>query len=131
MYPIIYGQLVNRSIGTSIKKGHVPFFVAFNKKGWILIMKIGIDIGGSHIGIGLVNENGKIIEKYETDLSNNSNITEFIEKYIIENVKKIQENNNIDVIGIASPGAPKNGKITTMVNLGIKELDITNIIQKY
>ena len=113
-------------------------------------MKIGIDIGGSHIGIGVVNENGKIIEKYETDLSNNQiclnntnnqsmlslndeiglNITEFIEKYIIENIKKIQKNYNIDVIGVASPGTPQNGKITTMVNLGIKELDITNIIQK-
>ena len=104
-------------------------------------MKIGIDIGGSHIGIGVVNENGKIIEKYETDLSNNQvalnntnesnlnneislNITEFIEKYIIENIKKIQKNYNIDVIGVASPGTPQNGKITTMVNLGIKELDI-------
>ena len=26
-------------------------------------MKIGIDIGGSHIAIALVNEEGKIIEK--------------------------------------------------------------------
>ena len=26
-------------------------------------MKIGIDIGGSHIAIGLVNDEGKIIEK--------------------------------------------------------------------
>ena len=28
-------------------------------------MKIGIDIGGSHIAIALVNEEGKIIEKNE------------------------------------------------------------------
>ena len=26
-------------------------------------MKIGIDIGGSHIGVGLINTSGKIIEK--------------------------------------------------------------------
>ena len=123
-------------------------------------MKIGIDIGGSHIGIGVVDENGKIIEKCETDLYNkcinnielnncqantnskpvlngcnnilkqNNDITEFIETYIIENIKKLQKNYNIDVIGIASPGTPKNGKITTMVNLGINELDITSIIKK-
>lgn len=123
-------------------------------------MKIGIDIGGSHVGIGVVDENGKIIEKCETDLYNkcindielnncqantnskpvlngcnnilkqNNDITEFIETYIVENIKKLQKNYNIDVIGIASPGTPKNGKITTMVNLGINELDITSIIKK-
>ena len=27
-------------------------------------MKIGIDMGGSHVAIGIVNENGKIIEKF-------------------------------------------------------------------
>ena len=31
-------------------------------------MKIGIDIGGSHIGVGLINKAGKIIEKEEKDL---------------------------------------------------------------
>ena len=30
-------------------------------------MKIGIDMGGSHVAIGIVNENGKIIEKFEKD----------------------------------------------------------------
>ena len=87
-------------------------------------MKIGIDIGGSHIGIGVVDENGKIIEKCETDLYNkcinnielnncqantnskpvlngcnnilkqNNDITEFIETYIVENIKKLQKNYN-------------------------------------
>ena len=27
-------------------------------------MKVGIDLGGSHIAVGVVNENGIIIEKY-------------------------------------------------------------------
>ena len=31
-------------------------------------MRIGIDIGGSHIGIGLVDINGKIIEKEEKNI---------------------------------------------------------------
>lgn len=33
-------------------------------------MKIGIDIGGSHVAIGLINENGKIIAKEDKDLNN-------------------------------------------------------------
>ena len=31
-------------------------------------MKIGIDLGGSHIGIGVIGEQGKIIQKQEVDL---------------------------------------------------------------
>ena len=31
-------------------------------------MKIGIDLGGSHITIGVVNKNGKILEKTEKRL---------------------------------------------------------------
>lgn len=30
-------------------------------------MKIGVDIGGSHVGIGLINENYKIVDKIERD----------------------------------------------------------------
>ncbi len=94
-------------------------------------MKIGIDIGGSHIGIGLLNENGKIIKKYEIDINNKeNNIAEFIEKYIIEIIKKIQIDYSIDLIGIACAGTPKDGKITSIVNLKLEELDITSIIKK-
>lgn len=97
-------------------------------------MKIGIDLGGSHIGIGVVNRQGKIIEKKETDLNfaESSNIENFISQYILESIKEFNKKYKIQAIGVAAPGTPKNGKITTMVNLGINELDITNIIkQKY
>lgn len=99
-------------------------------------MKIGIDLGGSHIGIGVINENGEILEKIETDLDirslNNeiNNIEEFIEKYLTDNVKNFIKKYEIEIIGVASPGTPKDGKITTLVNLGINELNITQILNK-
>ena len=31
-------------------------------------MKIGIDLGGSHIAIGVIDKNGQIIEKFEKRL---------------------------------------------------------------
>ena len=52
-------------------------------------MKIGIDIGGSHIGIGLVNSNGTIILKEEKFIKEKSNIEKKIEEYITENVIKM------------------------------------------
>ena len=75
-------------------------------------MKIGIDLGGSHIGIGVVDENGKIIEKKETDLklTKESDITKFIEDYILKTIKKMQENYKIEKIGVASPRKPKRWK---------------------
>ena len=32
-------------------------------------MRIGIDVGGSHIGLGLVNKDGKLVLKDEKDLN--------------------------------------------------------------
>ena len=94
-------------------------------------MKIGIDIGGSHIAIALVNAEGKIIEKNETDIEDIENVEIFIEKYIMKNIHNMVPQNEIELIGIASPGTPKDGKIFSMYNLGISELDIAKMIQKY
>lgn len=94
-------------------------------------MKIGIDLGGSHIGIGVINENGNIIEKREINLDEDkkNNVEEFIKEYLINNVKDFSQNYIIEKIGIASPGTPKEGKITTLVNLGIKDLDIAKLLK--
>lgn len=95
-------------------------------------MKIGIDLGGSHIGIGVVNEEGNIVKKRETDLKvkENQDIEEFIQNYLSENLTELTKNYSIKGIGIASPGTPKNGKITSLVNLGIQNLDITKMVQQ-
>ena len=55
-------------------------------------MKIGIDMGGSHIGLGLVEDDGKIISKNDILIlqEDKKNITDIIENYIITQVKKLQ-----------------------------------------
>lgn len=96
-------------------------------------MKIGIDLGGSHIGMGVINENGEVLEKREVDLSleKTDNLCEFIKSYITKNIKEFVPKYPIELIGIASPGTPKDGKITTLVNLGVEELDITSFIKVF
>lgn len=56
-------------------------------------MKIGIDLGGSHIAIGVINENKHIVEKVEKSFTKEEkkNIKCEIEKYIIKNVKELKE----------------------------------------
>ena len=101
-------------------------------------MKIGIDIGGSHIGIALVNEYGKIIEKSEADIENMENVENFIESRIVKFVeangeigKGVNNLSDIEMIGIAAPGIPRDGKIFSMCNLGIKELDVSAMLRKH
>lgn len=91
-------------------------------------MKIGIDIGGSHIGVGLVDENGNIIIKREKDLLKKESlnletavtytIIEYINEIIIEESLNI---NQIKFIGIAYPASLRNGKIGKSTNLNFLE----------
>ena len=97
-------------------------------------MKIGIDIGGSHIATGLVDKSGRIISKESRDI-NISNIKEEkrVENLILEIIeneinylleKKDYTKEDITKIGIAVPGSPKDTKIRNLVNLNIKEFDL-------
>ena len=95
-------------------------------------MKIGIDMGGSHVAIGIVNENGKIIEKFEKDIKTVGDQAKAeISTYIIEIISKIKENHNIEKIGIGSPGTPRDGVLTNLINLKIKEFDISSIFMEH
>ena len=76
-------------------------------------MKIGIDLGGSHIAIGVIDSNGRIEEKIEKRLlkKDKINIEESVENYIIENVEKLKKKYNIRKIGISVPGTVNKDKI--------------------
>ena len=54
-------------------------------------MKIGIDIGGSHIAAGLVDENNNIIQKYEYNWTNEEklNLVESSKKYCSQIIKEL------------------------------------------
>lgn len=93
-------------------------------------MRIGIDIGGSHIGIGLI-RNGEIIEKIEKEIERKEtaeDIINYLEEVLIQLVK---EENKIDLVGIATPGIIQGNRMKNLVNLGIDTLDFSSIIEKY
>ncbi len=95
-------------------------------------MKIGIDLGGSHIAIGVVDKNGRIIEKFEKKLKSieKKKIKSTITNYIIENVQLLRKKHKITGIGIAIPGTVSGGTIVKSVNLGIKNFDIVEELKK-
>lgn len=94
-------------------------------------MKIGVDVGGSHIAIGVVNSSGIIVEKIEKILTNieKENIKDTIENYIVTNFMLFSKKYSIDSIGIAIPGTIHDGVILSTVNLGLENYNIVKNIQ--
>lgn len=98
-------------------------------------MKLGIDLGGSHIGVGLV-EGAELkattdkffVEEDRKDIENAiiRNIDELVQKILLENNISFD---NIEGIGVASPGTVANGKITSG-NLNLKEFDLQARLQE-
>lgn len=99
-------------------------------------MEIGIDLGGSHIAVGIVSEKNKIIAKRETNINN----VEDIKQYIIDNIKILIGEVLRDVgapscviskIGIATPGKVINNVIHDIYNLGINEFNLPQILENH
>lgn len=102
-------------------------------------MKIGVDIGGSHIAVGLIDAFGKIICKTEEELDNNLESDNFEKKItdsIIKQIEYVLAKKNTDItkislIGIAVPGMVSETSIIKAENLHIKDFNITREINKY
>lgn len=95
-------------------------------------MKIGIDLGGSHIGIGLVENDGNIIKKEEIYFSSKNmfEIENIIEEFICEKVMQFLITENVEFIGIAVPGTVSENRIIKAVNLGIENYDLATKLEK-
>ncbi len=95
-------------------------------------MKIGIDLGGSHIAVGVVDKDGKILDKREKRLRGieKKAIKKTIENEIITNVKEYSKLYKISDIGIAVPGTVSKETVIKSVNLGLKDYKIIENIQK-
>lgn len=95
-------------------------------------MKIGIDLGGSHIAIGVINNDCYIVEKVEKRLlaKEKKDIKTSIESYIIKNVKSLMEKYKISEIGIAVPGTIHGTEIIKSVNLNVNNYNLVEKIKK-
>lgn len=95
-------------------------------------MKIGIDLGGSHVAIGIVDEQGKVLEKRETKLSHLSmeEKKNTIENYIIQSSQELMQKYEITSMGIAVPGTVDDRAIIKATNLGIENYPIVEILEE-
>ena len=87
-------------------------------------MRVGVDLGGSHISVGLVDENGNIIKKEDKIIKDKENIEKTIIEFIAEKIIEMSLREHIEKIGIAIPGTVSNNKIVKAVNLGIENYNL-------
>ncbi len=95
-------------------------------------MKVGVDLGGSHIAIGVVNDDGNILEKNEKRLTSveKQDLEKSIEDSIIENVKQFKKQYEITEVGIGAPGWAVDGLIQNSGNLGIQNYPIVERLKE-
>ena len=99
-------------------------------------MKIGIDIGGSHIGLGLVNEKYEMIDKidYVWNTEEKKNVFETMKSATLVYIEEICSRNNIDVKDIESIGIgfPYRNIKNGIIYLENEEINLPQIInEKY
>jgi len=103
-------------------------------------MKIGIDLGGSHISVGIVSEEGKILAKQEQDI--------FFIEHVDNNIKQLIRDTAvslinvtlkqlqipiflIDEIGIGIPGIVEDNKIKKCSKFKIDDWDLAKELEEY
>ena len=98
---------------------------------------VGIDLGGTNIAVGLVDENGKIIHKDSTPTLREREHNEIIKDMAMLS-KKVIKDAGVDIkevksIGVGSPGTPnsRDGIIVYANNLKFRNVPIRAEIQKY
>lgn len=103
-------------------------------------MKIGIDLGGSHIAVGVVTEEGKILTKEERNITfikeNKSNLQEKIRDSILSLINHVLRTLQIPIfiieeIGIGIPGIVKENLIIKCEKYGIKEWDLAQELENH
>ena len=102
------------------------------------MFRIGIDLGGTNIAAGLVNEKYEIVRKESTPTRADSRTGDEIAMAIADLCKKVcaQEGialSEIEAIGIASPGIVDNtnGVVEYSNNLPFRHFMIADLIRKY
>lgn len=97
-------------------------------------IKVGIDLGGSHVAIGVVNEEGALIEQHERDFTKKEKeenlIVEVAKEYIVKIILYLKDKYNFTKFGIGVPGTISEGVILKSVNLGIEKYKIKEQLEK-
>lgn len=103
-------------------------------------MKIGIDLGGSHVAVGIVSEDGKVISKQEKNIyfadKINENIRTLIRDTMISLINVALKQMQlpiflIDEISIGVPGIVEDNKIKKCDKFKIQDWDLAKELEEH
>lgn len=95
-------------------------------------IRIGIDLGGSHVSVGVVNNNFTVTEQYEKDFTveEKKDLINVAIEYIIDTVNNLKGIYSFSKIGIGMAGTIENGIIINSPNIGIKNFNIKKLLEE-
>ena len=95
-------------------------------------VKIGIDLGGSHVSVGVVDMNNNVVNQYEKDftIEEKKDLINVAIKYIVETVNLLKDNYYFSKIGLGMAGIIKDGIVISSPNIGIENFNIKKIIEE-
>lgn len=95
-------------------------------------VKIGIDLGGSHVSVGVVDRNNNVVNQYEKDftIEEKKDLINVAIKYIVETVNLLKDKYYFSKIGLGMAGIIKDGIVISSPNIGIKNFNIKKIIEE-
>lgn len=101
-------------------------------------MKIGIDLGGSHIAVGIITEKGKMIQKEEQNIiySKEKDIKQIIVDKILSLINSVLRSSQIPIfvieeIGIGVPGIIENNIVKKCDKYKIYNWDLSKILEEH
>ena len=100
-------------------------------------MKIGVDLGGSHVAVGVVSDEGKILSKQEKDLVfTNEDKELLIRDTIVSLINNALRRINIPIfliekIGIGIPGEVQDNKVKKCTKFEIYDWDLAGELEDF
>ena len=94
-------------------------------------IKVGIDLGGSHVAVGVVEEDGNILEQFEKDFTvkEKENLLQVAIDFIVDTIEKLKMKYEFLEFGLGMAGSISNGVILRSVNLGVENYDIKSELE--
>jgi glucokinase len=98
---------------------------------------LGVDLGGTNIAIGLVDEQGRIVHQDSIPTGRDRSATVILEEMALLALAVVKEAgialDQVNSVGVGSPGAPdvQNGVILYNNNLGFRNVPVRAELQRY
>lgn len=95
-------------------------------------IRIGIDLGGSHVSVGVVDNDFTVTKQYEKDFTveEKKDLINVAIEYIIHTVNNLKGVYSFSKIGIGMAGTIENGIIINSPNIGIKNFNIKKLLEE-